>query len=277
MNDPLKNTGYKGGSPRTRYQYNHKVIKPKIYDNEDAQKIIVILSNQYSKDYIIKEDLTMFLSILKDLKLNNNYDRNYKYNSTVINNIQSTLEQLHSDNRINNNYLQYLINGITYIIDNVIPVKEEIPTPPPPDKVGEGSKLISSYSNNSVNIRNPQEKQKVNKNLKAKDILKISNTVKDHYLGYNISKDELILYSKYLTDLKNGIIIDKTRKELPHLLSKTYEFINGAYNDDLLSISQLTFLIQENGILIKLERPLQPKEEKIIDPTLSTISPGYKK
>lgn len=277
MNDPLKNTGYKGGSPRTRYQYNHKVIKPKIYDNEDAQKIIDILLTQYSRDYILKNDLTTFLSTLKSLRSNSNYDKNYKYNSLAVNNIQNTLEQLHSDSRINNDYLSYLINGVTNIIEKIKPTKEEIPTPPSPDKVGEGSKLISSYSNNSTNVRNPQEKKLISKNLKAKDILKIASSIKDHYLGYNITKDELELLSKYLVDLKSGIIIDKTRKDLPDFLSKSYNFIKGAYIDKLLSISQLTFLIQDIGILLKIERPTQPKETKEIDPKISTISPGYKK
>ena len=271
----LNNTGYNGGSPRIRYNHNIKVIKPKTYDDQDSKKVIKIISDQYSKDLINKEDLNTFLIFLNKLKNKEEYDRDFKFNTPVIRKFLNAIESLNSDNKINNNYLQSIIEGINNTLNKITPKKEKIELPLSPDQVGEGSKLLSSFSNDSKNINIPQENKIVTKVLKAKEILKITETLKKYYNNLTITEDELQLFYTYLVDLKDSNISEND--DLNIFLDKFYDFISKAYTDNKLLPSQLLFIIQETGIILNTNQPVINKEIFKPKDKISNISPGYKK
>ena len=154
----LNTAGYNGGSPRVSNNHNEIVIQTRKYDNNDSQKIVDVLSNQYSKYSIKKEELNNFLIFLNKLIKSEIYKREYNYSSTLIPKFIDSLEQLKGDNKIDNNYLNNIVKGIQKIITDIAPKKQENPLSPKLIEGVDGFKLPTSYSNNSDNVRFPKLK-----------------------------------------------------------------------------------------------------------------------
>lgn len=269
----LNSAGYKGGSPRVSNNHNKIVIQTKKYDNNDSQKIVDVLSNQYLKYSVKKEELNNFLIFLNNSIKSEIYNREYNYSSPLIPKFINSLEQLKGDNKIDNNYLNNIVSGIQNILLEITPKKEENPPTPKLTEDADGIKLPTSYSNNSNNVRFPKTKTIITKNIKAKEILKITESFKGYYNNNIITKEELILLSTYFQDLKNDI---KSEKELLNkFISKNFDFIKNSYIDKRLSSSQLLFIIQEIGIILKTKQPVITKEKHIPKDKIKTITPGY--
>ncbi len=265
----INNIGYNGGSPRNRNEYK-PTKSPKIYDLTDAEKLINVIEQQFLKNTISIQELKFIINRCKTLETGTNMMGAQVLTPGIITNkFISAIENLYSDDKINNLYLKCVIKGLEQI--NIYPIKEDNNTLPV-----ENETISSLPTPQSNNVRTPKVKKVINNLVKAKELKSIINKIKDYYLDRKFSKDELDNFKMYLLKLKQNS--NSVNPPMSFFLNKTYEFIKTLYSDEKLSHTQLNFIIQEVSILYLTQLPELPKvkEQKPKD-KINTLAVGYKK
>ena len=108
-----KSNGYTGGSLRDR-STPQITFTPKIYDQQNIDTLLTSLKTLYIENKLQPHDLEFIVEYLEEFKTTQNYTGSLEGN-IIAGRLILTLEGMWADGKIDNNYLDSIIEGIKNI------------------------------------------------------------------------------------------------------------------------------------------------------------------